>query len=71
MCSSDLGLLWLAVSAVYRVAQDQNWPTWTYIVAPLGAFAVYGVLLLSMPGRRGAGGPGVEVFPDPREVASE
>ena len=59
-----VGLLWLAVSSVYRVAQDENWPTWIYIAAPIGAFAVYGVLWLSMPNRSGAGGPGVEIFPD-------
>jgi NADH-quinone oxidoreductase subunit H len=67
-----LGLLWLAVSAVYRVAQDSNWPWWVYVVSPVGALAIYfGVLVPCMPNRRGAGGPGVEVFPDPREVASE
>src|SRR2546430_17310910 len=46
-----LGLLWLAVSATYRIAQDKNWPVWVYIAAPVGAFAVYGVLWLSMPNR--------------------
>ena len=52
------GLLWLAVSAVYRVAQDQNWPAWVYIAAPLGGFAVFfGVLWPCMPNRPGAGGP--------------
>ena len=68
-----LGVLWLAVSATYRVAQDQNWPTWVYLVVPLGGFAVYfGVLVPCMPNRLwGGGGPGVEVFPDRREVADE
>jgi NADH-quinone oxidoreductase subunit H len=66
-----LGLLWLAVSSIYRVAQDKNWPTWIYIAAPAGAFAVYGLLWLSMPNRPGAGGPGIEIFPDHREVPSE
>jgi NADH-quinone oxidoreductase subunit H len=66
-----LGLLWLAVSATYRIAQDKNWPVWIYLAAPVGAFAVYGLLWLSMPNRPGAGGPAVEVFPDPREVPSE
>jgi len=59
-----VGLLWLAVSATYRVAQDQNWPVWVYIAAPLGAFAVYGLLLAAMPNRLWGGGAGVEVFPD-------
>jgi NADH-quinone oxidoreductase subunit H len=66
-----LGVLWLAVSATYRISQDKNWPVWVYIATPLGAFAVYGILWLSMPNRPGAGGPGVEVFPDRREVPSE
>jgi NADH-quinone oxidoreductase subunit H len=61
-----VGLLWLAVSSTYRVAQDKNWPWWVYIAAPAGAFAVYGILYFSMPNRPGAGGPGVEVFPDRR-----
>ena len=46
-----LGLLWLAVSATYRVAQDHNWPIWVFVAAPLGALAVYGLLYLSMPKR--------------------
>ncbi len=46
-----LGLLWLAVSATYRVAQDQDWPLWVFVAAPLGALAVYGLLYLSMPRR--------------------
>jgi len=66
-----VGLLWLAVSATYRVAQDKNWPTWVYLAAPVGAAAVYGILYFSMPNRPGAGGPGIEVFPDRREVPSE
>jgi hypothetical protein len=45
---------------------------WIYIAAPLGAFAVYGLLLAAMPNRLFGGGPGVEVFPDPsEEMASE
>jgi hypothetical protein len=60
-----LGLGWLFVSAIYRVAQDQNWPIWVYIAAPLGALAVYfAILLPSMPNRPGSGGARVEVFPD-------
>ncbi len=59
------GLGWLAVSATYRVAQDQNWPTWVYVVVPLGLIAMYfGVLVPCMPNRPGAGGPRVEVFPE-------
>ena len=50
----------LAVSATYRVAQDQNWPTWVYLAAPLGAFAVYGLLLASMPNRLWGGSRDVE-----------
>ncbi|HET9770356.1 MAG TPA: complex I subunit 1 family protein, partial [Acidimicrobiia bacterium] len=57
-----IGLLWLAVSAVYRVSQDKDWPFWVLIATPLGAFAVYGVLLLCMPNR---------VFAERNEVASE
>ncbi len=44
-----LGLLWLGVSAVYRVAQDQDWPFWVFVAAPLGAAGVYGLLWASMP----------------------
>ena len=59
------GLGWLAVSATYRVAQDQNWPTWVYLVVPIGLLAIYfGVLLPCMPNRPGAGGPRIEVFPE-------
>jgi len=67
-----LGVLWLAVSATYRVAQDQNWPTWVYLLVPLGGFAIYfGVLVPCMPNRLwGGGGTGVEVFPDRREEVS-
>jgi NADH-quinone oxidoreductase subunit H len=65
------GLGWLAVSATYRVAQDQNWPFWVYVVVPLGLIAIYfGVLVPCMPNRPGAGGPRVEVFPA-REEASD
>jgi len=65
------GLAWLAVSATYRVAQDQNWPLWVYFAVPLGLIAIYvGVLLPCMPNRPGAGGPRVEVFPE-REEASD
>jgi hypothetical protein len=60
-----VGLGWLAVSATYRVAQDQNWPTWVYVVVPFGLFAIYvGVLVPCMPNRPGAGGRRVEIFPD-------
>jgi hypothetical protein len=60
-----LGVLWLAVSAAYRVAQDNHWPIWVYLVVPLGALAVYfGVLVPCMPNRPGVPGPAVEVFPD-------
>jgi NADH-quinone oxidoreductase subunit H len=62
-----VGLLWLAVSSTYRIAQDQNWPWWVYVAAPLGAFAVYGLLLASMPNRLWGGGARVEVFPHPKE----
>ncbi|MGH9042535.1 MAG: NADH-quinone oxidoreductase subunit NuoH, partial [Acidimicrobiia bacterium] len=48
-----LGLLWLGVSATYRVAQDQDWPIWVFVAAPAVAFAVYGLLWLSMPRRPG------------------
>jgi hypothetical protein len=63
-----VGLLWLAVSAVYRVAQDKDWPVWIYFAAPAGAAAVYAILYFSMPNRPGAGGPQIEVFPDRREA---
>jgi NADH-quinone oxidoreductase subunit H len=63
------GLGWLAVSATYRVAQDQNWPWWVFVVVPLGLIAMYfGVLVPCMPNRPGAGGPRVEVFPERGEV---
>jgi NADH-quinone oxidoreductase subunit H len=61
-----VGLLWLGVSSVYRVAQDKNWPFWAFVAAPAGAIAVYGVLYASMPNRApaGAGGAAIEVFPE-------
>jgi NADH-quinone oxidoreductase subunit H len=62
-----IGLLWLGVSAVYRVAQDQGWPFWVFILAPAGAFAAYGLLYASMPNRSaaaGSGGATIEVFPE-------
>ena len=61
-----LGVLWLGVSAVYRVAQDQDWPVWVFFAAPVGAALVGGFLYLSMPNRPGGGGAGVEVFPERR-----
>ncbi|MGH8994152.1 MAG: NADH-quinone oxidoreductase subunit NuoH [Acidimicrobiia bacterium] len=67
-----LGLLWLGVSATYRVAQDQNWPIWVFVAAPLGALAVYGLLYLSMPRREPerSGPEPIELAPaDPTEVA--
>jgi hypothetical protein len=63
---TPLGLLWLAVSSTYRVAQDKNWPTWVYLAAPAGAVAVYGLLRACMPNRPGVWGANVEVFPDRR-----
>ncbi|MDQ3944557.1 MAG: NADH-quinone oxidoreductase subunit NuoH [Actinomycetota bacterium] len=59
-----LGLLWLAVSATYRVAQDQDWPIWVFVAAPVGALAVYGLLYLSMPRR-----PGITSAEPENEVA--
>src|SRR5687767_12809551 len=44
-----LGLLWLAVSATFRVARDQAWPIWVYFAAVAGAAAVGALLYLSMP----------------------
>jgi NADH-quinone oxidoreductase subunit H len=60
-----LGLLWLAVSATYRVAQDQDWPVWVFVAAPLGALAVYGLLYLSMPRREG---PEPQPQPEPQST---
>jgi NADH-quinone oxidoreductase subunit H len=61
-----IGLLWLGVSSVYRVAQDRNWPFPAFVLAPAGALAVYGLLYASMPSRApaGAGGAAIEVFPE-------
>ncbi len=62
-----VGLLWLGVSSVYRVAQDQDWPVWVFFAAPVGALAAYGLLYASMPSRgaaAGSGGATVEVFPE-------
>ena len=62
-----VGVLWLGVSAVYRVAQDQGWPFWVFVAAPVGAFAAYGVLYASMPSpgaEAGSGGATIEVFPE-------
>jgi NADH-quinone oxidoreductase subunit H len=61
-----IGLLWLGVSSVYRVAQDRNWPFPAFVLAPAGALAIYGLLYASMPSRApaGAGGAAIEVFPE-------
>jgi NADH-quinone oxidoreductase subunit H len=65
-----VGLLWLAVSAVYRVAQDQDWPFWVFLAAPLGAGAVYLLLYFSMPNRAGAerAGARAEVLDEQEEM---
>jgi hypothetical protein len=39
------------VSGVFVIAREEDWPVWTYVVAPLAAVAVYGVLYLCMPRR--------------------
>lgn len=62
-----LGLLWLGVSAVYRVKQDQDWPNWVLVAAPAGALLVYGFLYASMPNRAGARA-GAESAETPAEV---
>ena len=66
-----VGLLWLAVSAVYRVSQDKDWPFWVLLATPVGAIAVYFVLWASMPNKPNLGGLAPEPFRERPEVASE
>ncbi len=47
----EIGFLFVMVSAVFKVANDRNWPLWVYLAAPLGATAVYAVLYAAMPRR--------------------
>lgn len=47
-----ISVLWLGVASVYRIARDQSWPVWVYVAAPVGALALYGMLVASMPPRR-------------------
>jgi NADH-quinone oxidoreductase subunit H len=47
----EIGFLFVMVSGVFKVANDENWPLWVYLVTPVGALAVYGVLYAAMPKR--------------------
>ena len=46
-----VAILWLGIVAVYNEARDQDWSRAVYVVAPVGAIALYGLLLVSMPKR--------------------
>jgi NADH-quinone oxidoreductase subunit H len=63
-----VGLLWLAVSATFRVARDQGWPIWVYFGAVAGAAAVGGLLYVSMPRRQGIRGALEEPAPQDEVV---
>jgi NADH-quinone oxidoreductase subunit H len=63
-----VGLLWLGVSATFRVARDQGWPIWVYFAAVAGAGAVGGLLYLSMPRRSGIRGAPEEPAPEDEVV---
>lgn len=44
-------VLWLGVASVFRIARDQDWDAWVYVVTPVGALLLYGMLLACMPPR--------------------
>lgn len=48
----EIAFLFVMVSGVFRVARDQNWPVWTYVVATVAALLLLVGLRLCVP-RRG------------------
>ena len=44
-----VGLLWLGVSATYRVGQDQDWPVLVLVAAPAVAVGIWFLLRACMP----------------------
>ncbi|MGH9035988.1 MAG: NADH-quinone oxidoreductase subunit H, partial [Acidimicrobiia bacterium] len=44
-----IGLIWLGIAAVFRVAQDRDWDFWIYLVAPAGGLLIWSFLKACWP----------------------